>query len=98
MILEKAIIYSLTVWFFFYLWNHADITEKARKFVYARIPEFLVYLLNCSFCSSFWLTLILAAIQVNLPFIGALNWIFIFVAPVINLFVELGYRNLRKAC
>lgn len=81
--------YALTIWFFFYLFNHADISYRLRQWIIARVPSYIAYAIQCSFCSSCYLTFALWLLFPISP------WT-IFVAPVINLFVELAYKKLTN--
>jgi hypothetical protein len=80
-------IYPIIIWFFFYIWNHSDILSNFRTFIYNKLNVQIVYLLQCSFCTTFW-------ISGALFIIGLIPALFIVTAPVINLFIELSFKNL----
>lgn len=86
---EDIVLYSLVIWFFFWLYNHSYILEKFRDCINSKLPFLIKYGIGCSFCFTFWVTLFLF-IMTGLPLI------FLFVAPVINLFIELIYQKLSK--
>lgn len=88
---DNVFIYSVSVWFFFWLFNYSDICAKFKKktLLFLNIYEKLSYLLQCPFCITFW-------VSVYLFIIGSIDSYFIFVAPVINLFVDLFYKNLNN--
>lgn len=86
---QSIFIYCVTIWFFFYLWNHSEILSKLRNFVYSRLNAVLAYLLQCSLCSTFWLTLVFFLM-------GFAPAFFICTAPIINLFIELSFRKLAS--
>lgn len=86
-LLEFAISHALVIWFFFYLWNHADISKAARDYTYPRLFPFVASLLQCAFCTTFWITTILW-------FLGYAFGALIILAPPIALFIELTFRHL----
>lgn len=86
----SLLIYSLSVWFFFYLYNHAEITRPTRDWIVPRLPSPAAYMVQCSFCSTFYVTLV-GVILVAVP------TSYLLVAPVVNLFVELLYRKLKPS-
>lgn len=90
--LEQLIIYSLSIWFVFYLANHSDLFYPPRRWVYSKVGPFIGYLLQCALCCTFWISCAL----MTLKFISYKNWEFCMVSPVINMFVELSYRKLVK--
>ena len=87
--LSYFLIYSIFIWFFFWLYNHSYILEKLRLSLNSKLPFLINYGIGCSFCFTFWST-------VFLFFMINLHWVFIFICPVINLFIELIYNKLSS--
>lgn len=83
----NVLIYSISVWFFFYLFNYSDIAAKFRDWVVGHMAKPFDYLVQCAFCTTFYITALAA---IKFPY-----W-YILVAPVINLFIDMSYRNLKK--
>jgi hypothetical protein len=75
------VLYCLSVYFVFYVFNCSDIAEKARVLAAARLPSGIVYALNCALCSTWWVTLG-AAILCFVPPSWAMA------APVVNLAIH----------
>lgn len=78
--------YSLFVFFWYYLINNSDIAKPYRDKWYPKLHPNVTYAIKCSLCMTFWVSLIIYLINfivssINIP------WYFIFVAPVINIFV-----------
>ncbi len=83
------LIYCLSVFFFWYLFNCSDIASSCREWVLPRVHDNIAYALGCAFCSTFWLT-IAAWIAAPIP----ASWIF--AAPVANLFLVKILDRLNK--
>lgn len=81
------VIYCLSVFFAFYVFNYADITAQCREWVLARVSENVAYALTCAFCTTFHVTLI-AALWGAVP----ISWAF--AAPVVNLFLIKSFQRL----
>lgn len=80
--------YIGALWSAFYLLNYADITQPLGMWLKNLFGPKLGYPLGCAFCWGFWVTLALW-LGTNLVF-GVWIWI----APLTNLFVDLTYRKL----
>lgn len=85
------ITYVIMCWFFFFLMNYADITARPAKWLRGVLGTKLSYATGCALCSCFWLTLVLV-IFTPIP----VYWMF--VAPVLHLFLDLAYQRLSGNC
>lgn len=75
-------ILALVIYFFYHLFNYADITSGIRRWlVTSGLNDKVQYALKCSLCFSFYATLI-SWLFVYIPF----YWVF--AAPVINLALD----------
>ncbi len=88
--MEALIAYSLTLFWAFYLLNYADITALYAKSLKEELGPIWGYPLSCAFCWGFWATLFLALI-------GVAPWWYLFTAPVVHLFIDLGYSRLSES-
>lgn len=86
--LETVILFSLAFWFFFYLANHAKITEKIRNALSPVFPNWIKGAATCALCSSFW---VLAAFSLFTGFTPLLLWV-----PPATLFIDLTYQKLTE--
>ena len=82
--------YALMIWFGFYIINHSLILKFFRDKLYPKVNSKLLYLIKCSFCFTFWISLILYLFKF-------IPLIFIFVAPPINLIIELLFLSLTDS-
>lgn len=85
--IESLLIYAISFYFFFYLFNHSWIGEGTKNWVIDRVPALVAYSIQCAFCITFWFTLIICSLEYRPSY-------FLITAPVINLFLELSYRKL----
>lgn len=85
--MEALFAYSLSLFLFFYLLNYADITAIYAKSLKEQLGPIWGYPLGCAMCWGFWMTL-LACLMGVVP-----GW-FVFTAPVVHLFIDLGYSRL----
>ena len=86
------IIWTLGLFFAFYLLNYADLTRPVSRWLHQKLPPKIGYALQCAFCWPFWVTL---AGYIIYP-----DWSFwtILVVPVLHLFVDLAYQKLSGNC
>lgn len=87
--MELLIVYSLCVFFGFYVANHSDLVKAPREWVYSRLPDRLRYFCECAFCTAFWLTLPMVTL-------GALPFYCLFAAPPVVLLLNLSYLRLSN--
>ncbi len=85
--IESLLVYAISFYFFFYLFNHSWIGEGTKNWVIDKVPALVAYSIQCAFCLTFWFTLVLVCWEVKPPY-------FLITAPVVNLFLELSYRKL----
>lgn len=52
--LEATLIFTLFLWFFFFLFNYAGITAKPATWLKGFLGPKLGYPLGCALCFSFW--------------------------------------------
>lgn len=90
--LASLFVYSLSLWFAFYLLNYAEITARSSKWLKRRLGVKIGYPLECPFCWGWWVTLV--------GYILLPNWALwtCFAAPVIVLFIDLAYQRLSGNC
>lgn len=81
--MEALIAYSLVVWFWFWLINYADITSRPAKDLKKALGPKWGYPLSCAACFAFWTTLAMSLV-------GWTPWWYLFTAPVVHLFIDLG--------
>lgn len=74
------LLYCLGVFFWFHLFNCSDIAAPIRQWVLARVHPNIGYAIQCAFCSTAWITLVLFSGGLVPP-------PYVFAAPVINLFL-----------
>lgn len=91
--MEAIIAYSLFVYFWYHLLGKSDILARPRARVIALVGPHLSYPLSCGFCFTFWSGLALLVSPVYVP-VGALAMLF--VAPVLNLVLDLVVRKMRQ--
>lgn len=84
--LENLIIYGLSVWFFVYIIKYSNMFSRLKNKVK---NEKIEYLLNCSFCLSFWMTFLVFTI------VGPFPFDFFFAIPVINLFLDKLFLSIK---
>lgn len=82
--MEVPIYYSFVIFFFFFLYRYKF--NWPEKFLIK--DSFLFNLLNCSFCSAFWLSC-------GLFYFNLIELSDIFVIPIICLFIDLIFRRLN---
>lgn len=83
------LIYCLGVFFGWYVFNCSDIAQSTRVWILSRAHNNVAYVLGCSLCTTFWVTLSLwAATIVPLSYV--------FAAPVVNLFLAKTLDHLNK--
>jgi hypothetical protein len=79
--------YVLTLYFFFYLLNYAEITARPANWLRSILGPNMSKATTCFLCFSFWLSLI-AYIFLNI----CVLWCFI--VPVLGLFLDATYQKL----
>ena len=86
-LLATLVMYSLCLWFGFFLLNYAAITERPAAWLKRVMGPKWGYPLGCALCFAFWMTL--AAWVINwVPFF------FVLAAPVLHLFIDAAYDRL----
>ncbi len=83
------ILYCLWMFFAFYVVNHSPLTEEIREYWSKRLPYWMVYSLECAFCFTFWMG-ILICIIFDFPLC------FAFAAPPVTLFMNLIFKRLKN--
>lgn len=86
--MDNLITYSLTLFFFFFLLNYAEISKKPANWLKGFLGPVLGYPLRCSLCFAFWTTLVLW-------WLGKVPGTFVFIVPVVHLFVDSLYSRLN---
>lgn len=86
------ILWTLSLFFSFYLLNYADITRPFARWIKWQLGPKLSYPLSCAFCWPFWVTL--------LGYLVYPDWSFwtVLAVPVIHLFIDLAYQRLSGNC
>lgn len=87
-IFENIIFLSFSIFFFHYLFNHAEIFDRVRVFAFTKLPSFIIDAIQCGFCFSFWTMLIISLISgftINL-----------FTVPVTVLFMDFTFRKIKQ--
>lgn len=51
---EALLFWTLSLWFAFYLVNHAELFDRLRGAVIPVLPRWLAYPLQCGACFTFW--------------------------------------------
>lgn len=69
--------YCAAIFFGFYLLNYSDILAMFRTALFAAIHADVAYALKCSFCFTFWFSMVTLYWH---------PWYWVLVAPVVNLF------------
>lgn len=82
-------LYCLFVWFWFFLINHAVLLMPLSGWLKDRLPGYVIYSLECPLCFAWWLS---AACWSCLDLPG----LYVFAAPVVNLFLGLIYDRLSE--
>lgn len=85
----NLVLYSLFMWFWFFVFNHAILLMPLTQAFKERLPGYLAYSLECPFCFTWWA-------GVALWSLGLLPDAWVFTAPVINLFLSLVYDRLSE--
>jgi hypothetical protein len=85
--IEGLAIYSLSLFFAFYVLNHSYVISDWVTSLLSEAPDWLSYLFQCPFCVTFWWTLWVAAFHL-------VPWFYVPTAPVVVLFLNLAYRSL----
>jgi hypothetical protein len=83
------ILYSLSVWFFIYIYKYSDIALPFKRFLEKKTPYYINYMPTCSFCFTFWVTALFFMVDVY-------SMQYVLVCPVINLFLDLIYNKLKS--
>lgn len=84
---ESLLLYVLSIWFVFFLLNHAAITAKPSAWLKQVLGPRWGYPLGCAFCAAFWATLFLWAV-------GFVPLWILFPAPVLHLLLDSVYDKL----
>lgn len=82
-------IYSVSVWFFIYIYKYSDIAKLFRQYLEYKLSSTVSYALTCSFCFTFWFSLFLFIINIYPIY-------YVLICPVINLFLDLIYNKLKS--
>lgn len=90
--MEAMILYAVFVYFWFHLVGRSDILAKPRAWFIGTVGPKISYPLECAFCWTWWLGLILSILPISF---GVPVMAILFVAPVINLVLDLAIRKLR---
>ncbi len=85
--IDSLFLYCLSIWFFFFLFNYAEITKPYAIALKEMLGPRWGYPLGCAFCWSFHLTWFLALV-------GSVPASYILVAPVLHLFIDCLYSKL----
>lgn len=89
--LETVVLASISLWFAFYVVNHAEVTRKVRAGLLPALPGWITDLIECPICASFWALTAFTLLVGYTP----LMW----VCPPIVLLLDLIYRRLSgKGC
>lgn len=83
------LIYCLGVYFWYYLFNCADIAAPIRARILAVVHPNVAYAIQCSFCTTSWLT---AAAWCA----ALVPMSYVFAAPVVNLFLSKAFEHISK--
>lgn len=83
----RYIVYSMGMFFMFYLVNHAEITDKPINWLFNKLPINIVKAFQCAFCFAWW-------ISIPMAIFGIINWWYIICSPVINIFTNLIFLRL----
>jgi len=89
-VLEATLIYALFTWFFFFLFNYAEITSKPSTWAKGFLGAKLGYPLGCALCFSFWTTL-------GLWLIFPIPFLLVPTVAVSTLFIDLAYTKLSAS-
>lgn len=84
--LEGVALWSIGLWFAFYLVNHAELTTGIRAAVKPALPGWFVRVVTCPLCATWWT---LAALSLFLGLTPLMLW-----CPPVVLWAELGYQRL----
>lgn len=85
--MEAILLYCLTVFFAFFLINHADVLSKPRNALAPLVPSWMKYPLKCALCFTFWTTSALSLFWGFTPVI--------FYAPPLVMFMDLIFQRLK---
>lgn len=84
--------WTLSLYFFFYLLNYAELTRPAANWLRGKLGSKLAYPLSCGFCWPFWTTFIASFFFADVTF-----W-WVLTAPVLHLLLDLTYQRLSGNC
>ena len=87
-LLEAIQLYSLSLFFLFYLLNYGKLLSKPRAWCAKSLPAFVRYPFSCAFCFSWWIGLMSMVL-------GAGNALHVVAAPVLVMFLNLAYLKLQ---
>lgn len=88
-------------WFLYYLLNHSVLLRRPRAVLGTLMPGWLIYLLKCPLCLSFWGLILVQILHFALWSVSALS-LFVgylpltVICPPLTLFTELIYQKLSK--
>lgn len=85
--MEALLIYSLGLWFFYFLLNYAEITKSPSTGLKRWMGPKWGYPLSCAFCAAWWATLASWGI-------GLVPAYYLLTAPVIHLFIDQLFSKL----
>jgi len=85
-ILAAAILYAMAFWMGFFLLTYAEITGSIRKGIYPKLPSWLIKLVICPLCVTFWG---LAAVSLFVGYTPMMIY-----CPPMVLFLDLVYKRL----
>ncbi len=86
--MEQIALYSLAIWFAFYMLNHSELLEKVRLALFPALPSWLGKVLSCPLCFCWWITAALSLLWFG--FTPTL-----LTAPVMTLLLDLVYLRLK---
>ena len=89
--LETTVILALVIWFFFFGFNHAEMTAGLRRVILPWLYPRLSYVAQCPICAAFW-----TMGAVSLFYLGFTP--LLFTVPVCTLFIDLIFNKLRDGC
>lgn len=99
--MEAILFWVCLCWFTFYLINHATLFSRPRAAFGSITPNWLVSLLKCPLCLSWW---IMVFVQIWTFILYALSAVSLFwgyiplmvICPPLTLMLEMAYQRLKK--
>lgn len=93
--MEPLILYSLSVYFLFYVLGRSRLTRPAREYLARVLPRWVMYPLECSFCFTFHLGWLMTLVAFLLTGTLQLSILTLCASPILVMMIDLIVKALE---